>query len=96
MVRQLAMAALFAGLACGVYPGAGAETVYKCVTGGRTNFTAAPKAGQNCNPVELKVVKPDPEEVERELEQKRMREKKEKEDERESQMQKLPTRLPPH
>ncbi len=50
-----------------------AETVYKCVVGDKVNFTSAPAEGQNCRPVELKVVQPNPEEVQRELEKKQLR-----------------------
>lgn len=61
-------------LACLASQGAAAETVYKCVNGGKVNFTSAPKAGQACQPVELHVVQPNPEEVAREMEKKRLSE----------------------
>jgi hypothetical protein len=58
-----------------------AETVYKCLTGGKINFTSAPKDGQNCHPVELRVLQPNPEEVARELEKKRIRDEEDKREE---------------
>jgi hypothetical protein len=69
----LVKAILLMGLTGTICPNAWAETVYKCVTGGKTNFTSAPQAGQNCQAVELQVVQPSPGEVARELEQQRLR-----------------------
>jgi uncharacterized iron-regulated membrane protein len=66
-------AILLMGLTGMVCPNAWAETVYKCVTAGKTNFASAPQAGQNCQAVELHVVQPSPGEVARQLEQQRLR-----------------------
>jgi hypothetical protein len=79
-VGILGEAILLMGLTVIICPIAWAETVYKCVAGGKTNFASAPQGGQNCQPVELQVVQPNPEEVARELEQKRLRDE---EDQRE-------------
>ena len=74
-------AALLIGLSCLASQQAASETVYKCMSGGKINFTSAPGNGQNCQPVELQVVQPNPEEVARELEKKRLREEGDRKEE---------------
>ncbi len=66
-----------------------AEMVFKCETGGKINFTSAPKDGQKCHPVELRVLQPNPEEVARELEKKRVRDEEDKKKDEQAQIEKM-------
>lgn len=43
---------------------AGADTVYKCVDGGRTAFTGTP-TGPSCQPMGIQATEPDPQEAAR-------------------------------
>ncbi len=79
--KILGKAGLLMGIVIMPCPVAGEETIYKCINGNKINFTSAPREGQNCRSVELKVVQPNPEEVARELEKKRLRDEEEQKEE---------------
>ena len=69
LARRRGAACLLAGLAALCGPCACAEAVYKCVSGGKTSFTSAPKdAGGNCQSMELNTPEPNPVDVAREQE----------------------------
>ena len=50
---------------------AGAADVYKCRDAGKISYTSNPTSSTRCQPVDLKVIEPDPAEVARALEDKR-------------------------
>jgi hypothetical protein len=72
MNKRLVNLAWLPGLALLCCPAAGADTVYKCVLDGKTNFTSDPKTAKGeCQPMELHVSEPNPVDVARQLEKNR-------------------------
>jgi hypothetical protein len=61
---KAAAAALLAALLTAPPAPAAAETVFRCDENGKTIFTQNP-SGASCQPLELKVIEPDPEEAAR-------------------------------
>ncbi len=65
---------MLVGLAALYFPVFGGEVVYKCVEGGKVNFTQAP-TGDHCQPLELNVIQPNPDEAARQREYIRLHDK---------------------
>jgi len=69
MKNHQSEAGLLMGLAVLFCPLAGADTVYKCVADGKTNFTSTPQSAPGqCQPVDLHVPEPNPVDVSRGME----------------------------
>jgi hypothetical protein len=81
-LSMLASALMFAALA------ANADTVYRCIQGGRTVFSDTPVA-DSCAPLDLKVQQPNPEEVARAEEQKRRAAERNREEREQAAMDRL-------
>lgn len=76
--HQLSLRVLI-GLMALSCPLAWAGDVYKCVSGGKTSFSSRPIGeGQDCQPVELHVIEPNPKEVARQLELRRAQDEEDK------------------
>jgi len=67
--HRLGKAGLTLALAVFCCPPASADAVYKCVAGGKTNFTSKPaEAAGDCQPLELHVPEPNPVDMTRQSE----------------------------
>jgi hypothetical protein len=69
---------ILAAAALLVPPAAPADPAYRCLRDGKTVFTDEP--GPDCQPLDLKVIQPDPQELARLQEKKRLEEELERED----------------